>query len=210
MTTIKTRRRDDPAARRAQIIAEATRMISQCGYNGLTVRELATRCDLTNAGVLHHFSSKSKLFLAVLEDLIARESEIMAPLVEAALRQASNSEAPLKAALNILHQTVQRASTRPELCRLLAVLQAEALDPAHPAYECFRSREEAVLQLFANLVKPLVEDPASTARQLLASRDGLMLLWVRSGYAFDLATEWERMVVALLPLRHSTRERKKS
>lgn len=208
MATPKKRTRDDPAMRRAQIVDEAKRMIAQCGYNGLTVRELAARCGLTNAGVLHHFSSKRILFLAVLESLIASDTEVMAPLVDVA-RQVSNRESSRNAALNVLRRTVQQASTRPELCRLFAVLEAEALDPAHPGHECFRERERAVLGLFADLVSPYVDDPQPIARQLLASRDGLMLQWVRSGCAFDVVKEWERMISALLPQPAASAPRKK-
>ena len=77
------RSRDKPEIRRPSILDEAIRVIAERGY-GFTVQELAQSCGLSNAGLLHQFPSKERLFLAALEEIEAREAQFMSPLVRAA------------------------------------------------------------------------------------------------------------------------------
>jgi hypothetical protein len=92
---------------------------------------------------------------------------------------------------------VKMVVAQPALARLYAVLQAEALDTAHPAHEYFVARERTALEGFAALVAPHVADPPSAARQLHALLDGLTLQWLRAGQDFDLLAAWNRVFAAL-------------
>jgi AcrR family transcriptional regulator len=190
----------DLEARRAQIVDEAIRAIGQRGYHGFTVLEIAHRCGLTNGGVLYHFGSKEKLFVAVLEERDRREAEEVAPVsADLESQNPGRSHASLTTVLKVLRLIMARCSTQPELVRLYAVLQSESLDHAHPAHDYFLRREAMALQGFKKMVKPHVAHPQSTARQIHALMDGLSLQWLREEQNFDLVAEWDRAIALVLP-----------
>ena len=184
--------------RREQILTEAIRIVGERGYYGFTVQDLAQRCGISNAGLLYHFGSKDQLLLSMLQEFERREAEAMTPLVAMAEQELERGGASV-ALLHLLRIMVARASTQPQIGRLYMALQAETLDPSHPAHDSFRARETTVLDLFARLIGPHTAEPRSTARQLLALMDGLGQQWVRADQGFDLAVEWERAVRAVLP-----------
>ena len=117
------------------------------------------------------------------------------------------NDVPLTAVIDLLHALFAHESGQPELAQLYAVLQAESLDAAHPAHESFRAREAAVLDLFARLIGPYVVDPRSTARQMLALREGLRLQWLRADQSFDPLAEWIRAITVLVPKLAPLREK---
>lgn len=198
--------RDTQEVRRAQILEEAVRVIAQRGCYGFRIQELAQRCGLSNAGLLYHFGSREEILLAVLDDLEARESQIMRPLVAAAERTLPGKTSR-GAVLDVLRVMVTRASARPQLIQLFIVLQAESIDPEHPAYAWWRNRDAVVLDLFTRLVTPYVDDPRSTARMLVALMDGLIQHWLRTDQSFDLVAEWERALAIHVPEAKAARIR---
>lgn len=195
------RKRDDPEVRREQILEAAIRILGERGYYGFTVQELAQRCGLTNGGVLYHFGSKEQLLLAVLQERDRRDTEIVISVAGPAAREAKRSDSSMAAVQELFRAIVTRSAARPEITRLDTVLQAEALDQAHPAHDYFQAREARLLRVFAKIVEPHVVDPPATARQLLALMGGLQLQWLRGDQAFDLVVEWDRVVAALLRRR---------
>ncbi len=66
------------AERRRQILDEAVLVIGRHGYYGFSIQDLADRCGLTVAGVLHHFRTKVGLLVALLEDRDRRDVEVAA------------------------------------------------------------------------------------------------------------------------------------
>ena len=85
-----------------------------------------------------------------------------------------------------------------EITRLHIVLQAEALNHTHPAYDYFLRREAMVLDEFTRMFEPLFEDSDTLARQMLALMDGLAQQWLRVDGAFDLIDIWDRTVSTIL------------
>lgn len=190
--------RDTPEVRRAQIVDEAVRVIGQRGCYGFRIQDLAQRCGLSNAGLLYHFGSRDEILLAVLKDLEAREARLMDPLVAAADRAAAG-ETSRSAVLEVLRAMVARASAHPQLIQLFTVLQAESVDPDHPAHAWWRNRDAMVLAFVSRLVTPYVDDPASSARLLVALMDGLTQHWLRMDQSFDLPAQWDRALAIHLP-----------
>lgn len=196
-TSPKRSRTQEAEVRRARILDLAITMIGARGYHGLSVHDLAQRCGLTNGGLLYHFGSKEQLLLAVLEEHDRRLTGEMIAQLGPELRSAKRSAAPLNVVLEVLRSIVQRANANPELTRLYAVLQAEALDPAHPAHAYFVAREATTLDGFAVLAGPHVADPPAAARQLHALMDGLALQWLRSRCAFNIVAAWDHAVLGI-------------
>jgi AcrR family transcriptional regulator len=194
----RSRIRFDAEVRRAQIIDEATRIIGQRGYHGFSIQELAQRCGLTNAGLLHYFASKDQLLIEVLRDRDTRDAEAVTSVV-GLVHGGPHVDLPLDTLRNLFHAIVERNCTQPEIVRLYTVLKSEALDPSHPAHDYFLRREAASLDAFTQMVAPHVPQPRSAARLILAVIDGLEQQWLREGQAFDLVAEWDRAAAALLP-----------
>lgn len=200
--TVRRRTREAPEVRRARIFDEAIRLIGERGYYGFTVQELAQRCGLTNPGLLHYYPSKLDLLLAVLDEMEAREIEVIEPIVQQAERALEGPHAR-EAALSVLRAIITRGAAKREMVRFLAELQAESLSPDHPAFNWWLRREAAMLDLFTRLLHPFVTNPAAIARQTLALIDGLSLQWLRADGAMDIGSEWDSMLMRLLPELHS-------
>jgi AcrR family transcriptional regulator len=199
-TETKKRVRARPEDRRRQIIDEATRLFGERGFYGASIRELAHRCRLTDAGLLHYFPSKESLLLAVVEDRDHRDEEIVKAVVRLVRHNDETPQPPLRQIIDLLRVAVRHSSSQPEVLQLQVVLQAEALDGAHPAHDYFAARAAFAVKAFARGLAPYVPKPESTARLLMAFMRGLEQDWLRSGRAFDLVAEWERALAILLPL----------
>jgi AcrR family transcriptional regulator len=187
----------DAEIRKAQILDEAIRIVGARGYHGFAVQEVAERCGLTNGGLLYHFGSKEGLLLAVLQEHDRRLTDQLVEALRPELREAQRNAAPLGVVLEVLRCIVERASANPELTRLYAVLQAEALDRSHPAHDYFVAREAMSLDGFAVLVGPHAAEPRAVARQLHALMDGLSLQWLRADRSFDIVAAWDQAVANL-------------
>jgi AcrR family transcriptional regulator len=181
--------------RRARILAAAIEIIGDKGFHGFSIKDLAVRCEMTDAGLLHHFGSKVALLTAVLDER-DRQDEIA---IAAALGEAAGHDPrSIEELRQILRMLVQRNAEKPEFVRLYAILRVEAIAPDHPAHAYFRQRDTAALAMFTRLVGALTDDPQSLARQLLAALDGLELQWLRDAQAFDLIGEWDKLADRLL------------
>ena len=55
------------AARRQEIVAAALEVFSEAGFHKGSIRDVAERAGLSQAGVLHHYPSKHLLLQAVLD-----------------------------------------------------------------------------------------------------------------------------------------------
>lgn len=60
------RRRD---RRKAEIVRTATTLLSEHGYQGMSLEDVAEQTDIAKATLYHYFSSKDELVAAVLENL---------------------------------------------------------------------------------------------------------------------------------------------
>lgn len=189
---------DKPQARRAQILDQALHMFGDHGFNGLTVQALAARCGISNAGLLYYFGSKDDLLMAVLAEFEARESEVIAPLVEA-VRTTAGRPDKAAALLSLLEQMVATFATQPHLASFLFVLQTEALDRTNIAHDWFYQRDTMTLKLFEEVTTGISPNPGATAHQIVALMQGLGQHWLRQKMSFDLTGEWRKALRSILP-----------
>jgi AcrR family transcriptional regulator len=184
------------AGRREEILAASVQVFSVSGYRSGSIREIADRVGMSQAGLLHHFASKSELLQAVLthRDDIARE--------QIAASNGWPSGIDLLRAMVELMQT--NARTR-GLVALYCTLSAEATSPDHPVHGYFRDRYDFVLDVMRQgfeeareqgALRPGV-DPAGAARMMVAIMDGLQVQWLLDP-AFDMAAEVRRFAQTLL------------
>jgi AcrR family transcriptional regulator len=193
------RTRKNASVRRQEIVDAAIEIIGARGYGGLTIQGLADHCAMTNAGVMHHFASKQDILLAVLDEREHRDEAALAALHPAGFPGSDHPEAHCRAVASLLRAMVGRNAGQPEIVRLFVALRCEAVVPEHPAHAHFRAREGAILAALQDLVQPLVDEPLSLARQVVALMQGLEEQWVTANFDFDLEREWDRAAARFLP-----------
>lgn len=183
----------DRDARRSQIVDVTTRLIAERGFWGITLRDVALACGITEAGVLHYVGSKDGLLVAVLEHRDSSDNFALAQELGVAVSVIKDGPTPF-GLIELCDATVKRNSGQPEIVRLYAVLQSESLFEGHPAHDYFRDRERRAMDLFARAAsRDYVPDELRTeiARETMAAMDGLQLRWLHSGGTIDLVQQWK-------------------
>jgi AcrR family transcriptional regulator len=66
---LQTRRRQELELRRADVLAAATAVFAERGFNGAQVSEIASRAQVSNSTIYGLFDGKEELYLAVLRDV---------------------------------------------------------------------------------------------------------------------------------------------
>jgi len=104
--------------RKEEIVAEATRLFAERGYEGASMGDLAERVGLRKASLFHHFSSKDVLYATVLTQLM---DSVKSAITSAAMAEGS-FEQRLDALTDALTTTL---GAQPHAARLLV---REAMD----------------------------------------------------------------------------------
>jgi AcrR family transcriptional regulator len=180
-------------AKREEILRAALEVIARHGYRKTSTRELAAAVGLSEAGLLHYFGSKEKLFEAVLRArdeadtarLDEREDDVVGKLVA----------------------VVRHNSDVPGLVQLYSTFSAEAGDPQHGAHDFFVDRYQRLRESLAEAVRArqadgtisTAADPEKIATLLIALSDGLQ---VQSQFRLD--TEPAEVMDHLLALLRPT------
>lgn len=58
----------NPAPGRAEILAAATDLFAECGFDGVSINAIACRAGTSKANVFHHFGSKDALYLETMRN----------------------------------------------------------------------------------------------------------------------------------------------
>lgn len=155
-------------AKREEILTKALEVIARQGYRKTSTRELASAVGLSEAGLLHYFGSKEKLFEEVLR---ARDEADTA-------RLSDESDAVGK-----LGAIVRHNADVPGLVQLYSTFSAEAGDPQHGAHEYFVERYQRLREALAEGIQhrqtdgtiSTAADPEKIATLLIALSDGLQI-----------------------------------
>jgi AcrR family transcriptional regulator len=185
-------------AKRAEILREAVLVFAGSGYRGGSLKEIADRVGLSQAGLLHHFSSKEQLLAEVIAE---RDAEDIARLAR------DEQTVSGWAALNQMVALVRHNATVPGLVQLYATLSGEAVAEDHPAHPQFVDRYRRVREhLRVALVQAQAEgdvatdvDAAAAAAGLVALMDGLQTQWLLEPAAVDMAAAFEAALLRLRP-----------
>ena len=77
-------RRERGEETRIRLIEAAEAAFAEHGFHGIGVAALARACGLGNAGLLHHFPSKARLYAAVLERVAAEADGLLVAALDVA------------------------------------------------------------------------------------------------------------------------------
>lgn len=178
-------------AKREQILQIALDLFAQKGYDRVSVREIARESGLSQAGLLHHFSTKEELFLEVLRRRDDRDGDPVG-------HQHTHSVEHLIGA-------VEHNASEPGLVRLFVSMSAESTDEASLAREFFVNRYRWLRDEVAADIRQLQSrghasetlDPDAVASILIAAADGLQLQWLLEEDTVDMGalmtTLWDSL-----------------
>lgn len=171
---------------RRRILDAALEVFAESGYRSGSLREIASRVEMSEAGLLHHFPSKISLLEAVLEHRDARARRIVD-------HEAQDGMEMLRGLLELARLNAKE----PGVVELYCVLAAEATAPDHPAHDFFVARYERLRdQIGRALERARADgylregvDPARAAARMIAIWDGLQVQWLFDRSSIDMADE---------------------
>jgi AcrR family transcriptional regulator len=183
---------------RERILEAGLEVFAQSGYRNGSLREIAERVDMSEAGLLHHFPSKSALLLALLEHRDARSRELVD----------LESETGLETLAGLVRLARYNAD-RPGVVELYCVLSAEATSPSHPAHEYFVERYRSMRQSIGATLEEVRRagylhdgvDPYRAACRLVAIWDGLQVQWLLDRESLDMADDLADYLHRILTVR---------
>lgn len=186
------------AARRQDILAAAAAVFSQSGFHKGSIRDVAERVGLSQAGLLHHFPTKNELLEAVLawRDDDARE------------RMGGENTTGIDVIRGLVDLAEYNQST-PGLVQLHVILSAEGTSPEHPVHDYFLHRYQRVIESVHRAFQEAAElgqlqpdvDCLGAARSLVALMDGLQIQWLLDPGGVDMAAELRRHLQPLLTVK---------
>ncbi|GEM_PF-290840 len=169
---------------RTAILDAALEVFAQSGYRAGSLREVAERVGMSEAGLLHHFRSKSALLMALLDhrDNLSR-SRVDFDMPDGV------------EALRSLAELARFNAAHPGIVELYCVLSAEATSPDHPAHDYFKNRYMSVRTSVTGSFERAAAagrlndgvDPARAAVATIALMDGLQVQWLLDRTSTDMA-----------------------
>lgn len=184
--------------RTEEILAAATTLFGQYGFQGTTLALVAEAVGLTEPGVLHYFPSKVHLLQGVLEYRDEKDFEKYAALIDLKKENAA-------ALFELLEQFWSDDEKIPALVQLFIVLVGESISREHPSHQFFvdryrREREIFVSEFLKMKFRPDVNlDELSSL--IIAVMDGLHIQWLLDPEAVNLSATFKlfiRITVAYL------------
>jgi len=160
-------------ATRDAILDAAVVAFAHRGYRGASIDSIAAEVGVSRQGVLHHFPSKVKLLVAVLERRDEQDREHAEKL----------TETEGISLVNAVRETASYRAERRGLAQLYTILSAESVDPGHPAHAYFVNRYRMIRAEFAAMIAGAQAEgrvPSSLSAEtlsiaLIAVLDGLQL-----------------------------------
>ena len=171
---------------RRTILDAALEVFAQSGYRSGSLREVAARVGMSEAGLLHHFPNKSSLLAAVLE----RRDDHSAEKINL------DPDAGLETLRGLVRLT-EYNTTIPGVVELYCTLSAEATSPTHPAHDYFVNRYVFVRGMISRAFEVMQQrgelrpgvDPHTAARGTIAMLDGLQVQWLLDRDSVDMVAD---------------------
>jgi AcrR family transcriptional regulator len=197
-------RRSQPERTRAskeKIIKAASKFFAREGFRGATLADIAKAADMSEAGLLHHFPSKTHLLMAVLTERDRVDRERFNP-------SANNIGGDILSSFNKL---VAHNETVPGLVQLFTTLVAESIYEQHPGHEFFiqryqTTRNEAIEAIKFGQAEGYIRTDIAAENlvvMLYAMMDGLQIQWLLEPETIDMAGTFSQFVrlLALPPIK---------
>jgi AcrR family transcriptional regulator len=184
-------------AKREQILDAALDLFARNGYDRTSFREIARVTGLSQAGLLHHFSSKEALFVEVLRRRDSRNEE----------RHDAKHGHPKT--IDGLVSIVRHNAQEPGLVRLYVAMSAESTEAESVARDFFVERYRGLVENLADDVRRRQDagelardlDAEAVASLLIAAADGLQIQWLLDPEQRDMGDRLAQLWTALQRVR---------
>ena len=182
-----------------RILEAAMEVFGTKGYTNGSLLEVGQRAGLTRQGILHHYPSKEKLLLAMLE---YRDDADVAGL--------DGQHVPAgQAFFDHLIATMRINTTRPGVLQAYIVLSADSVTEGHPAQQFFRDRYAGLRAMIVDAlheVAPAVGEKRlrDAASALIGTMDGLQIQWLLDPDVVDMPAAVEGAITAAIRSLQST------
>jgi len=168
----RTGRSPKGAVKREAILDAALAVFGEVGFHGATLREIASRVDVSHQSLMHYFSTKDELLMAVLRRRDER------------LRQHFSDDGGM--ALDELLSLAEDNAGSPGVIELYIVASAEATNEEHPAHAYYTEFYESIVASNSLYLRRAADrgalregwTPETAARAILGMMDGLQLQWL--------------------------------
>lgn len=165
--------------RRETIINAAYDYFSSYGYQGSSLRDIASSIGVTHAGLRYHFEAKEDLLVAVLERY-AQEGDQLFSMEHVGADSAG--QCPWSAIASLIN-SIQFSLDNPGFIRLFSAQALLSSEPESGTDDFFVKRMDTVRGSYARLVESLQDqkimraelDPTQAATLILASLEGLYM-----------------------------------
>jgi AcrR family transcriptional regulator len=180
---------------RKAILDAALKVFAESGYRSGSLRNVADRVGMSEAGLLHHFPSKSALLEAVLERRDEQTQE--------------QFDFDPSHGVEVLRSLVKLAdynASTPGVVELFCTLSAEATSPEHPANAYFKGRYEFTRNMTLVAFRELADagglhegvTPEAASRGVIALMDGLQIQWLLDRNSVDMAGDLRQYLGTLV------------
>src|SRR4051812_32348598 len=174
---------------RKSILDAALKVFAESGYRSGSLRSVADRVGMSEAGLLHHFPNKSALLAAVLERRDEQTQD-----------QFDFDPTHGRDLLQSLVKLAEYNASTPGVVELFCTLAAEATSVEHPAHEYFQRRYEFTTAMIQKGLEEVAARgelragvvPDAAARGSVALMDGLQIQWLLDRNSVDMADDMRR------------------
>lgn len=178
-----------------QAILDAALEVFASGYHSGSLRDIAARVEMSEAGLLHHFKSKAALLIAVLDLRDTRSHG----LVNATADDGAET-------LRGLVALARHNASIPGVVELYCTLSAEATAPDHPAHDFFVRRYTRTRMSIRDAFVKLSRDgrlmsgvsAERAAVDTIAMMDGLQVQWLYEPGVVDMSEALEEFFDGLV------------
>ena len=189
-------------ATRTAILDAALEIFAEEGFRSGSLRLIAARVGMSEAGLLHHFPSKKALLMAVLE----RRRKKIASMVSDDL---ADGEASLRGIVRMASGVTRNRTSMKFFC----AISAEATSSSHPAHAYFVARYETLRGQLTTAFDDLLArgrmsgtiSPRNAASASIALMDGLQIQWLLDPDAVDISASLRDHFAALVDIDFDSR-----
>lgn len=175
-----------------EITQAATKLISERGFNGVSLRDVADEVGISQPGLLHYIGNKDGLLQLLITDSYDATGT-PADFLASGLPGSDPEGLLFPAYLRFL---VRHNASRRTMVQLYMVLETEAFNPEHPLYDYFHNRPLSVWDHYSQFPWKLPPEVGSwnesmmpVVRQCIEVMDGIQLRWLREP-PIDMYDEW--------------------
>ncbi len=169
------RTRSDGEATRKKILQEAERLFAETGYDGISIRQITSACDVELSAVNYHFKTKEKLFHAVLAMRVDEMNAKRLRLINA-VEITPDCEESLRALLDAFCRPFTGESETPDELSNYRRLLALVINSKRWQSTVFEQHYDPIVQLLIQSI-----------RQIVAPRNDADVIWYVSFFLGALA-----------------------